>query len=316
MQGSGGRKRGAFWARGFAALCAAFVIVASVCSRAAQAAPSAYVTSGNIVSVIDTATNKVTANITVPGGASVDRVSPDGTRLYVSGGGLSVIDTFTNTIVATIPAPVGSAGAVPAITPDGKRLYVTAGFSVVYVIDTATYKTIATIPGAGGPGGTTAVSPDGKRVYSVNYNSNYVSVIDTSTNTLVTNVTVGPHPDSVAVTPDSKYAYVTIYGAGDGTNGVAVIDTATNKVAATIHVQHAPSTLAISPDGRRVYVTNTCCANSVSVHVVIWLTGTKQYLFLVKAYGASLTGIANPVPVTLTIGSNIGSTQVTGTIVP
>jgi hypothetical protein len=55
--------------------------------------------------------------------------------------------------------------------------------------------------------------------------------------------------------------------------------------------------------------------NSVAIHAKIWLTGTKHYEVLVKAM-TKLTGAANPVPVTLTLGPNTGSAAVTAAIYP
>lgn len=51
----------------------------------------------------------------------------------------------------------------------------------------------------------------------------------------------------------------------------------------------------------------------VAIHARIWVTGTKQYLVLVKAMTA-LPGVKNPVPVTVTIGPNTGSASVTAAI--
>ena len=45
-------------------------------------------------------------------------------------------------------------------------------------------------------------------------------------------------------------------------------------------------------------------------------TGTKRYAFQAAAQNANLTGTVNPVPVTLTIGDDSGTTSVTATIVP
>ncbi|HNW38709.1 MAG TPA: hypothetical protein PKJ75_07635, partial [Methanosarcina vacuolata] len=64
---------------------------------------------GGTVSVIDAATNKVTATVNVgsyPLGVSV---TSDGTKVYVANSGsnsVSVIDTATNKVTATVP--VGS----------------------------------------------------------------------------------------------------------------------------------------------------------------------------------------------------------------
>ncbi|MBI3301127.1 MAG: hypothetical protein HYZ72_03480 [Deltaproteobacteria bacterium] len=77
-----------------------------------QAAPFAYISHyrSNSVSVIDTATNTVTATVTGVITAGSVAVHPDGTRVYVANGGsdnVSVIDTATNTVIATVPVGDG-----------------------------------------------------------------------------------------------------------------------------------------------------------------------------------------------------------------
>jgi len=72
----------------------------------------AYVTinEGGLLSVVDTATNSVVADIAVGVGASVVALTPDGTRAYVTvqpADTVSVIGTATNTVTATIPLPGG-----------------------------------------------------------------------------------------------------------------------------------------------------------------------------------------------------------------
>src|SRR5262249_40144833 len=73
------------------------------------------------VSVIDTATNTVVANVPVGGFPEGVAITPDGTHAYVTtpvivgDGTVSVIDTATNTVVATVP--VGHFPEGVAITP-------------------------------------------------------------------------------------------------------------------------------------------------------------------------------------------------------
>ena len=104
------------------------------------------------VSVIDTATNNVTATISVgciPCGVAVN---PMGTKVYVANSGgntTSIIDTATNTVTATIPVGVGPEKI--AFSPDGKKVYVTNQGDVgipgnVFVIDTSTNQVIDTVP--------------------------------------------------------------------------------------------------------------------------------------------------------------------------
>src|SRR5262249_33737345 len=109
-------------------------------STPAEAQPFAYVTNSgsNTVSVIDTATNTVVANVPVVSPIGV-AITPDGTHAYVTNftGTVSVIATATNTVVATVP--VGNNPSGVAITPDGTHAYVANSFSgTVSVIDTAT----------------------------------------------------------------------------------------------------------------------------------------------------------------------------------
>jgi YVTN family beta-propeller protein len=92
------------------------------------------------VSVIDTATDTVTATIPVAGHTDEVAVSPDGSKVYatnVSSNNVSVIDAATNTVTATIPVGIAPIGV--AVTPDGSKVYVVNNTSqTVSVIDTAT----------------------------------------------------------------------------------------------------------------------------------------------------------------------------------
>ena len=256
-----------------AALILFLIFVSSAASAANDQGASsagiyAYITNefSSTVSVIDTATNTVTA--TVPAGyepAGV-AVNPSGTKVYVAnfyiddyentlslsvdaksksskvtteqvetdGGTVSVIDTATNTLIATVP--VGSYPIGVAVNPEETKVYVAnRGSSTVSVIDTATNTVTATIPVESGANGI-AVSPDGKKVYVANEESNIISVIDTATNTVIATVEVGDHPFGVSVTPDGTK----IYAANYYSNTISVIDAATNTVTATVPVGNGP----------------------------------------------------------------------------
>lgn len=122
---SGSRNR----VSGFLRFFVLSLLIAAFGFSSLQAQTVAYVanSSSNTVSVIDTATNAVTATIPVgnnPGGVVF---SPDGARAYVTNGAdgtVSVIDTGGNTVTATIPVePAGNASlGLPAITPDFRLL--------------------------------------------------------------------------------------------------------------------------------------------------------------------------------------------------
>ena len=237
----------------------------------------AYVTnnSSNTVSVIDTATNIVTATIPVGSFPASVVVSPDGTRAYVGNltETVSVIDTASNAVVATVGG--GGSGAI-AISPDGKSLYVSNPTSVL-VVSTATNSVVATIAVANPPLAA-AITPDGAHLYLLSFVEEappaslveagsggffgVVSVIDTATNTVVVpsipvNSGAGFPQPMLAVTPDGGHVYV----ASD--SGVQVIATASNTVVATIPFPDSFA-LAITPDGSRVYATEIL-ANAVGV---------------------------------------------------
>src|SRR3989442_10814427 len=148
---------------------------------------------------------------------------------------IRVINTLTKMVVAVIPVQWSPFGV--AITPNGAFAYVTNTGMIcdfcpvsqppsVSVIDTASYKVVATIPVGQYPAGV-AITPNGAFAYVANFDSNNVSVIDTATNAVVATVPVGIGPLGVAVAPSGAFAYVTAFDSCAGS--VSVIDTTANS---------------------------------------------------------------------------------------
>jgi YVTN family beta-propeller protein len=292
---------------------------------AVHAQTVAYVTNdgASSVSVIDTATNTVTATIAVGNGLFGVVFSPDGTRAYVpniSDGTISVIDTAANAVLTTIN--VGGGPIFPAITPDGKSLYVPTFFSgTVVVVSTATNSVTATIA-VGGIPGAVAITPDGAHAYVLNIGS--VSVIDTATNTVVQSIVVNTASfgflplSGIAITPAGGDVYV----AGGFAGNVSVIATASNTVVATIPFPPADG-LAITPDGSRVYVsdplqnvmgvidtaTNTVETSAIpvgSLPVGVAVTPDGAFVYATNLTGNTVSVIAtatNTVVATVAVGS-------------
>lgn len=100
------------------------------------------------VSIIDTSTDAVAAQVAVGKRPAHVVLTPDGRQAYVTNGGektVSVIDTSARTVLATIP--VGQYPHGLRSSPDGKEIYVAnlkAG--TVSVIDTASQKEVAQVP--------------------------------------------------------------------------------------------------------------------------------------------------------------------------
>ncbi len=225
----------------------------------AGATPYAYVTgitdiyNSGTVSVIDTATDNVTATVNVGFNPAGIAVNPSGTKIYVANmnsNNVSVIDTANNTVSATVP--IGASPQGVAVNPSGTKVYVTnEGSNTASVIDTATNTVIATVPVGNQPYGI-AVNPSGTKVYVANSGSNNVSVIDTATDTVTNTVPVGNQPYGIAVNPSGTKVYV----ANSADWNISVIDTANNTVSATVNVGEYPDGVAVNPSGTKVYVTN------------------------------------------------------------
>jgi YVTN family beta-propeller protein len=291
----------------------------------------------NTVSVIATATNTVVAAIPVGIGPFGAAVTPDGTKVYVASynyNTVSVIATATNTVVATIPVvptiPVGAFPVGVAVTPDGTNVYVAIlASATVSVIATATNSVVATIPVENPEG--VALTPDGTKVYVSDYKT--VSVIATATNTVVAAIPVvaatplGLLPQLVAITPGIpfsafKAALAIEFGKKPNADSFVLLSEFTlGQSSDGINPPAEPVTLKVGtftttiPAGSFTgsgngpfYFVGT--VNGVNLQIGIVPTGAKRYGLGAAAQKANLTGTANPVPVTLTIGDDAGTTSV------
>jgi len=255
----------------------------------------AYITNmgSNTVSVIDIATNKVTATVNVGLDPLGVVVSPDSTKVYVAneGGTVSVIDTATNTVTATVN--VGNCPYGIAVSPDGTKVFVTSQ-SKVSVIDTSTYNVVGTVSVGDFPIGV-AVSPDGKKVYVTNYDyySKNISVIDTTTYNVVGTVNIGDFPIGVAVSPDGKKIYVTSIRGNYLDGHIYVIDTSTNNVTATVNLSPSLTGVVVNPTGTKVYVANYSSYSNSEGTVSVIDTATNKVTATVNVgncpYGVAVT---------------------------
>jgi YVTN family beta-propeller protein len=241
-----------------------------------------------VVTVVDTAVNKVTGTIPIKvGPPQFLAFAPDGRRVYVSVwndartiAAVSVLDTTTNSVVATIP--VHTRPFLAAVSPDGKWVYVpNHDTGTVSVIDTSTDKQAAEFSVPANPH-SIAFTPDGSRLYIADHESNLVSVVDPASNKVVATVPVPQSPHNVAVHPTRPLAIVASFDAAS----VSAIDTRTNQVSATIPVGNHPQHVAWSADGRFAYITNDG-DNTVSVIDLGNLTVTATL-----PTGASPTSVA------------------------
>ena len=211
-----------------------------------------------VVTVVDTAVNKVTATITIDEGPpQFIAFSPDGRTAYVSLwdeartiAAVSVLDTTSNTVVATID--VETRPFLAAVSPDGKWLYVpNHDNDSVSVIDTRTNELDTNFTVAPNPHWV-AFTPDGKKVYTANHDSNLVSAIDPATNEVLATIPTPTSPHSIDVHPTEPLAIVACFDA----DAAVVINTDTDTVVATVDVGPDPQYAEWSADGRFAYIVN------------------------------------------------------------
>ncbi|MED5814597.1 hypothetical protein VST63_19745 [Mycolicibacterium sp. 050232] len=205
------------------------------------------------VRVIDTVTNKLTANIPIGDFPVGVAIHPNGTRLYVGcleNNSVKVVDLATASVTATID--VDSAGYWLAVSPNGSRLYV-GGFDInqVIVVDTATNLVTAEIPVPEVPWAI-GVSPDSAHVYigvgQLNSHAGKLCVCDAASNGISATIPMAGPPLGAVFSQDGHHLYVSNGGA------LSVIATATNGVLQTVQVADSVTGVAVSPDRQSIYV--------------------------------------------------------------
>ena len=162
------------------------------------------------VSVINTATNRLIANIPVGDKSYEIAFDSANDRMYVTNSAdntVSVISTANNSVIATVS--VGDRPHPIAFDSENNRMYV--GNQVdetVSVINTATNGVIATISVGDYPRGI-AFDSANNRMYVTNASDGTVSVIDTATNSVIDTISVGESPQGIAFDPVNNRMYVT-----------------------------------------------------------------------------------------------------------
>jgi YVTN family beta-propeller protein len=183
------------------------------------------------ISVISTATDKVTARLKLRSGPEQIAFSPSGATAYVtSSEGVFVIDTATLKVVTVIRG-LGDPEGV-AVSPDGKTVYVTNTVQgLVDVIGAAANKVTGAIK-VGQLPWQLAVSSNGSKVYVADGDSDAISVISTASDTVTNTISDPGDPVSLALTPDGSQLWV-----GGLTSGiVTVFNTSNDSLVGTFNV--------------------------------------------------------------------------------
>ena len=190
----------------------AVIVAATMLTGAAFAQPYAYVPNekSGTISIIDTATDRVTGEIKAGEKPRGIAVSPDGKLLYVSDQPhrvLNVIDIGKKTIIAKIE--LGESPEGVGISADGKWVVVAVEESnSIAFIDTATNKLALNLKVKGKNPEHAVFSPDVKWLYVSAEDSDVVDVIDARTQKQVASIKTGQRPRGIGFLPDSSRAYV------------------------------------------------------------------------------------------------------------
>ena len=205
-----------------------------------------YVTHGQRVEVVDSASGKVIGAITGLKGTHGIALDAEGRFGYISDGGANAVVIFDRRTLATV-------GSVPAGTnPDGityepvtKTVWAFNGRSKnVTVIDTATRSAVATIALPGKP---EFPQPDGKgHIFDNIEDKNSVVELDAKTRTLTNTWTLTSceSPSGMSIDP----AHHRLFSVCDG-GKMAVVDTESGKQIATAAIGDGPD--AAGFDGKR-----------------------------------------------------------------
>lgn len=232
-------------------------VVAALFAMPAFAAPFVYIANSqsNNVSVIDQATNTVTATIAVgtnPYGAGVTK---DNTRVYVpnfSSDSVSVIDVATNTVAVTL-ANLCTNPSFAQSSPNGSEMWISCfnGAKVV-IVDIATNTVLGQVTGQSRPMGIT-FSAAGTRAYVVSNSGSSLRVIDTVTRTQIAQITgVGTNPIDAQIEPDGSHAWIT----ANGNAQVRAMNLANSQWEDGFNTGAGPVSLTFNPGGTRVWTTN------------------------------------------------------------
>ena len=220
------------------------------------------------ISLIDTATDTVKAELTINKGFYGLAFSNDGQYLYSSGGADDCVlvwhnegGVFMEKPSITVKHITENQKTFPvglALTPDGRTLYVAGNLdSCLTVVDLNVMKMKERIKVGAYPYDIKKLS-ERDMLYVSLWGESAVCVC--SDNEITTIIPVGDHPNMMALSPDESLLYI----ACANTDDIWVIDTVRNVVTETIKLHpypdapfgSTPNAIAVSPDGKTLYVAN------------------------------------------------------------
>ncbi|WLT31589.1 YncE family protein [Geothrix sp. PMB-07] len=185
------------------------------------------------------------------GGWDYIAVNPENHHLYVSHATqMHVVDPSTHTVVTTIANTPGIHGT--AFAPELSRAFLTCGGdNTVLVVDTKSFKRVATLKATGKKPDAALYEPTTKRVFIMNNGGDNITAFDAATLKTVGSIALGGAPEFAQADGQGR-VFVNL----EDKNAVAVIDAATLKVVAEWPLApHAtPTGMAIDVEHQRLFV--------------------------------------------------------------
>jgi len=227
-----------------------------------------YVTNGNVLSIIDGASNTSTTTALPNSNPTAIVVNPVTNFIYVTTapgtGTVVAINGATNIVSGTVA--IGNAPTALAVNSLTNQIYVTdhAVIGHVFVIDGSTNTRVDSIATGNSPAAV-AVNPVTNRVYVANYGGRNVAVVDGTTRTTNT-INAGSNPNAVAVNRLTNKVYVP----NIGDNTVTVIDATNGGTTSIVSTGTGPTAVAVNPETNKIYVPNS---GSADVTVIDGLNG-------------------------------------------
>jgi YVTN family beta-propeller protein len=198
-----------------------------------------YVGTGNGLTVVNTITNSITANIPDVANSALGCISTDGGKVYVvdyPGEAVTVINTATNSVTAMIGISGYPAGL--CIAPNKNKMYVINYDKTVSVVSTAT-NTVESVFSLNTTPTGIRISADGSRLYIMHYglpddNLGSISVVNTADNSPVALILLNHKPVGMSIDPGAAKIFVT----HTDVPLVSVINTITNQLVDSIALGH------------------------------------------------------------------------------
>jgi uncharacterized repeat protein (TIGR01451 family) len=222
-----------------------------------------YVTldAANLLVLVDTIQHTTTGSIDLAQyGCSSPmwaRLTPDRVFLWVYCDGstnILIFETDNNSKIATVDIPNGTGWGDIAFTPDGAYAVVgSSELDQVYVIDTATYTIVHSIPTV--KTNNLVAHPYLPIIYLAGSEccyTGFIQVIDMISFTVKTTIPLGVIMWGVQTSPDGQWLYASDYF---GQSGIYKIDTRTNTVVGNISGLGELFSVQVTPDGSRLFVT-------------------------------------------------------------